>query len=554
MMDEAGYDVIGSRSAKKKPKNKKSPKKDSGLIRSSSAEHLYDMADFSLAAASVALQSSRSTDNSPQVMRRSPDPVPAPAERRGSGAEGRGAAGDNPDDFPADLEQDHMYAQVVKKSKKKASQEKEKVLAKKEVKTRERSESGNETKGNPGNGIEMTASMENGREQVSLDTDRKWEVQEGEEPGAEATHTYAIVNNTSKKLKNKKARSVDQGGGGAMATENSLVGGLRRGEGFDDDVGGIRRSNTSPNPTPPLVRSRVAPMPMRATSPVAAYSKNSSLSAGRPISTPSPDTAELPGVVQRSDRARSPARHAPPPPKGPRGVAPPLTSLPKNDTPSADLASPQTAPTKTGVTSRPPAFPPPPPPLSPSPDPPGGDDDDTEDHAYAVVDQSQNARLRRKNKQAETKLAPRQVTSELVHIDSVSRPGGVVPRAPHTYSTVEDASEEGTGGTVSVPIKSHPYDAVVFPKKGSKKQAERLRKHPSLPPKQAPPPPPPAAPPVPPYLGGNENFVGGGNGPQFLFSQDYASTLIKVSKLAISVLLSILQVSKSLSIPLVHCQ
>ena len=490
MIDEAGYDVIGARPLKK-PKSKPSPHKKP--TRSQSAEHLYEPAEFS--------------GKGKDVVASGPT-VPGPAVGAAEGSEVKPAV-----DIE-EAEQNHVYALVMKKDKRK----KQKKDADEDDKKMD-DEASEATP--PPLPVRIETPEDEKEEEVQKEeveeqkeaTEKEPEVQSGDnDPNL---HMYAMVSKVSKK---KKAASVEEGQQEEAKKEKEVI--------------GIERQHSDPSPrSSPASKPRVPkpagpkPPPVKPT-PFAG--KASSPGRGAPEAGFAGAWQGASGEKNRAEKARSPVRHAPPPPatKAARASLTPVSST----LPSSDMRTSRAA----SISSRPPAFPPPPPPptSTPSPEPP---EDDLGDHAYAVVDQSRN-RAARLKQQANLKDA-----DKMVHIDSVSKPGNRTSRAPHPYFTVAGGDEGEGQGTVSVPMKSHEYSTAGTGARGAAVDAKQkggggMKKHPSLPPRKSPPPPPPpsssaAAPSQ--ESRGEEDVDSGTRADGFLFSDRYAQNLIKVSQIVL---------------------
>ena len=515
-MDEAGYDVVGAKPTKKsKPVKPDKPPRDGAvalLTRASSAEHLFEPAKFDRDGGACV---SKSTDNSPHVLRRSP----VPPEAMG----GLPLPPPPPPDANEDLgeaevgEQDHLYAQVTNSNKMKR---KKKMMAENEQDQDGKTSADSAKDGDgDGNGSKR-GSLTDSKQEPELDVEKEVGLPSEEiEHESSGANLYAVVSNVSKKKKRLKSASLDSG---APPT---------------DEVKG-----DGSTPSPP-VRAKSAkcipPKPMPFTSRPGNITPTSpGVDSGVSVSSP--------GGGQGTDRAKSPIRQAPPIPKMAAAKVPPQCPLPPVPGLSPDDSAPVSVTRRGSMSSRPPAFPPPPPPPSAHTDTPTGDD---EDHAYAVVEQIKKPRRSKKHAQ------PTTAADKMVHMDNVLRSGsGTNPpaRAPHLYSTVVEAEPgvPSTNGLVtrseSITPKSHPYETVPLPGAskgggaaaakggggtgakggGSGKKKEKMRQHPALPPRHTPPPPPP---PSSSQVVPSELDCEGGGDHQFLFSSHYASNLIKVS-------------------------
>jgi hypothetical protein len=473
-MDEAGYEVIKPTKRKHKPP-KKPPKGALAMGRSSSAEHLCDPESNI-----VDVQASKSTNNSPLVRRHSP--VNAREDggvKEDKGAQGADRGAEEPSPVPnegGDI-QDHMYAQVVKKRKKpKKAASLEKPAGEEGVGGSDAREEGESSSGR-GSGQDL------GEEKAEQNVAGiPSEDIQHENAGSDL---YAVVN--TKKDKKGKAKNSE------AAPTSSIVDAL--------DVDKVDSATPQSGNVPPVKPPKPIPFSSRTgTTPPTSPGVDSGVSISSQGST---------GVAM--DRARSPVRPAPPVPRGAK-VAPSQDSLPPPGSMRTRVAS---------INSRPPAFPPPPPPTPTSPPPNPPVDPDEADSTYAVVDQ--NFTKRSKNRKQSS-------TDQLVRVESSTKPSNTVPRVPHTYTTVENS---GVGnGLISrveaVPVKTHSYAPVNGRRRSTKKQ--KLRSHPSLPPRHTPPPPPPPTTSSTQAAPGSEVRTNPGGTPEFLFSSNYASTLIKVSK------------------------
>lgn len=475
------------------------PPRDGGvalLPQASSAEHLFEpAAKFDRARGACV---SKSTDNSPHVLCRSPV-RPEAVGGAEKGADNPLPPPPPPPDASEHLEgggQDHLYAQVTKSNKKRRKKTKIENEPDRDSKTSaDSARDGDENGSKRGSLIDSKQEPElNVEKEVGLPSD-------DESSGA---NLYAVVSNVSKKR--LKSASLDS------ATDEVKSGG----------------GSTPSLPVRAKSAKFVPPKPMPFTpQPGNTTPTSPGVDSGVSVSTP--------GGGQGADRARSPIRQAPSIPKmAAAKVAPPLTPVP----PPADSASVSLT-HRASMSSKPPAFPPPPPPPSTHTDFPAGED---EDHTYAVVEQTFK-KPRKNKKPPQPTTTTTTTTDKMVHIDSVLRHGTGPGRAPHLYSTVVEAEPPSKGlvtRSESITPRSHGYETVdlAAPKRGgSGRKKERMRQHPTLPPRHTPPPPPPPPSPsssqvVPsePDSGGNQlgDREGGGN-HQFLFSSHYASNLIKVS-------------------------
>lgn len=489
--DEAGYDVI--KPTKKRRKSKHALKGASVMgVRSSSAENLCEAMEFD----KLEDRGSISTNNSPQIFRRSPD----------RGVERGVAAVETPPNPEEVVDcQDHLYAQVVRKKK---SKKHKKEPDGEEMREAEKGVAGPEAAKDGG-----------GRDEVDIDG-------KGEEPEvagipSEAiqhenagSHLYAVCINTKKGKKAAKSASLDLGNETTpttMPTNNEIE---IRSAGTEEAKMKVNGLDLCPPslPVKPPRDGKAAPLPARPL-PFSVRTGNTAptspgVDSGVSISSQGSNGGQGP------ERVRSPVRQAPPIPKSSK-----ISTAPS---PSSQMSVPSPGDTRarvTSISSKPPAFPPPPPPAATTP-PPG---EGVEDPAYAVVDQSFSRRKSRKQSDPSPTVPPME---KLVHVNSVSV-SGTIPRASHTYTAVDQKSNGLISRTEALPVKSRAGSAGDGRRKGSEK-GEKMRSHPSLPPRHTPPPPPP--PPSSSQTIGSEHHIPGGQGaPQFLFSSNYASTLIKVS-------------------------
>lgn len=499
-MDEAGYEVIKT---KKKQKPKKPPKGASAMgERSSSADHLYDSMDF---ADRLDGRGSKSTNNSPQIPRRSPD-------RR---AERGVAAAEEAPPIPnegVDV-QDHLYAQVVKNKKKRKKVAAggelpagEKVSMVVSNATNDKEEGGSSRE----SGQDLGASAEGKEEEPEVIGIPSGDI----EHESSGSHLYAVINTK----KSKKAARLANPNPDKETTPINI-------ESTPTGVEEVSDVSSLDFCTPTSVPVPVRPPPRGGK--VALPPKPAPFS-GRAGITPPTSPGVDSGVSISSqgsggpgpERARSPVRQAPPIPKSTK-VSVNLPSFQRSLSPPCEAR-----PRISSISSRPPDFPPPPPPPTPTTPPPT---DGTEDPAYAVVDQCLNKRKNRRKHSDSALSAP--PTDKLVLVESVARPSNAMPRLPHTYTSVVK-NGEGNGlisRTETIPVKTHPYATANGRRGGSRKhKGEKMKTHPSLPPKHTPPPPPP---PSSSQTLGSEGRTNPGGPPQFLFRSDYSSTLIKVSEL-----------------------
>lgn len=630
-MDEAGYDVIGSRPAKKPPPKFKQQRQQrqltfpsdnssssggskqptgspSKMARSHSAEHLYEPTDFSGGKGKGRLRGSSTTQNSPASTPRTPRVSHPPTALAAAAAAMEGVESGGVADLEGSIEeaeQNHVYAQVVKKASKKRKQDQAKEAMASGGDGKDQSLLLSPEGTPPPLPLRSEDSVEVGGEEESEkreEEEEKGEEGEGEgeeskkkeegegevqevEHVCEGDHMYAMVSNVSRKK--PKSSSLERGkvppsSGPAATSAVAQLGveGLpqqqQQEEGKKEANGVGPAPSTSPRPSPRMKR-KGRPVPPKPAKPVPFTGKvPPSPGAGPDGGGEGGGVASLPEV-----RAKSPVRHAPPPPASrPSKPAPRPSNHPTVTTPTTPPSGTAPAPTHSdaslsvntrtsrvgSISSRPPAFPPPPPPpASPSPEP----SDEMGDHAYAVVSQSMNraSKLKRQMEASASKQpakqAPPPSKEKMVPVDDAQTTGNWTSRAPHTYVAVEEGEEPGEGPierTVSIPMKSHGYSTVgpnsVASRQrggaaagggggGSRKDKDTMRSRPSLPRRQTPPPPPPVSSvAAPPTVGGAQERRGSGQDRRgsgqdrrgsdvaaggFLFSQDYASNLIQVS-------------------------
>ena len=553
-MDEAGYEVI--KPPRKKQKPKKPQKGPSAMgARSSSAEHLFDpTAEVSR----FDVRGSRTANNSPQIRRKSPEAGGAAAAEEAPPTPNEGVDSQN-----------HMYAQVVKNKNKKKKQktaatgeesptkpaDEKEALANSDAKNGEEEAGGSKRGSGQDVGVMSTAEVKGEEPEVvgipSGDI-------EHENAGS---HLYAVVSTKKSKKSLVKSASLEHD---KVATPTTNEAGTAQvpEEDVKNDVNGLDLPTLTSAPVPepprsgkPATLSKPPPKPVPFSS-RAGYTSPTSPGVDSGVSISSQGSTG-------PERARSPVRQAPPVPRSakvsaalrtpqntlspstekiprrpslncrpPNTLSPSAEKIPRR--PSLNCRPPNTLspsaekiPRRPSLNSRPPNFPPPPPPTPTSPplDPP--EDDEIEDPTYAVID---NKRPKNRKHSVESALTV-PPSEKLVRVNSVGKPSNTLPRVPHTYTTVE-SRENGNGlisRTEAVPVRSHQYSTAHNRRAGSRKGnkgSQKLRSHPSLPPRHTPPPPPPPS--------SSSQDVGSSEdraNSEFLFSSNYASTLIKVSKL-----------------------
>ncbi len=504
------------------------------MHRSSSAEHLYEAANFNGKA-----KPSKSTNNSPRIPRKGD-------ERR---AMERKVLENPPelDDLPEGMDDSHLYAHVVKPDAAKRTEDRNKEEevgeeANKEVKDSQ-----------PGDNVDLS------REALGLvvtchdegsDDDVKYAIASSEiEHTTSGDHTYAVVQITSRKKKKKKASLNSEDGGGGEGG-----GGDVEGQSVDDGLTTPCDHASLPTPLhklppPPKPASRLKPVkpvpfsPKGTTPPVTIGEKKEivPLNEEQVKSPPSQDKSPPSQDKSPSSQVKSPPSQVKSPPSQDKSLpsSPSRELNPAFPPQTNDLAKSKML----SLSSKPPSFPPPPPPsVSPPPPPVSPPLSLCEDeNAYAVVlPTTKRSKLKAKARNAAPPPPP-PPSDRMVHIDSVAKPvEGVVSRPPHSYASV-DTSNPGTlvQGTESIPMKNHKYSSL---HSENKKPKNQMRKYRTLPARGTPPPPPPTtATPTPTTQDDSayatiqvgENSSRGqssdSGAPQFLFSSNYASNLIRVS-------------------------
>lgn len=531
-LDEGGYDVVDKKprsisiSTKKK---KRSGKKGFEMRKASSAEHLYETADFG-----NDVKMPKSARNSPQVPRK-------PPERGNEGAAGPSASPALPlpnrnflagppnlDELNKGVDPSQLYAQVVASPKQPPKKRKSDDLSEKESAdsagaARQTDETGNEgaVAGVTGGvqDVEGGHAPEQLKEKDHLVVTSLNQTPSPEHvASADIEHTiegedaYAVVSTElKKKARKRKTKSSEKDkpdntlGPPAVqttaASENS-EGSAPRGRNIGKKI---------PPKPPKSYQEHISSSPSGRVSPMAAMLAAQERADGENRSPPAVFGATL---------------------SSPRNLSPPPVDI-------ALGLTPQERTRVASFSSGPPSFPPPPPPKSISPEPIA--EDEGGENPYNIVDEvkikpkrkappapggrkpppprAQNGSLGedepgyevvKNDKRTGRKKEPQRDKPGMVHIDKASKPHlSPNQRAPHVYTTfevVEDESGEmkGTEGSVTLPVKTpaagyatvaHSAKRVTLPTSLAKRDPQsppgRLLKNPKLSPKSRPPPPPP---------------------------------------------------------------
>ena len=360
--------------------------------------------------------------------------------------------------------------------------------------------------------------------------------------------TYAVVQVSKNKKKTGKSGSLSSNmelKGETHGSSELRVGG----DGENESTSGASASSSSFASTREEVREGEVedtkvppPKPLRS---------QKSITTSKVLMTeaPTPANSESTSALSEGKRAHAPKKPrypAPPPPRKFKVPSPSPQYLPPLMEPPESVACPPQAATSSG----PPSFPPPQPPDSPS-HPPPPQPPDSPSHTPSAEARPKPAHTYEAVTEFSTpneKMA--KVDDLVIHTQaenvgekkaSVSEAtGGLLypqkpPRSIHKNSG--KATPSGKGKIASYSLNTEDL------KKGFKNDG-RFKKSPSLPPRSSPPPPPPpSAPPSLTQLDGSRpgslprnkkmdaTTYGdeAGKDPQFLFSQDYSSNLIKVS-------------------------
>lgn len=293
----------------------------------------------------------------------------------------------------------------------------------------------------------------------------------------------------------------------------------------------------------PERKDKVTPPPkprrsvMRKPEKIRSESDTSGASVSLTPPTPPPPTSQ---AGDRSARSRkSPARQAPPPPPG-RAKSPP-PAPPSQAPPSIPAPHPPSDPPPgAGTVSGPPSFPPPPPPLeskSPSPVPL-----ETEDHTYAVVNiKTTKPKKVDANALIDMWLAEDAAKGCKADEEAIKKgPSETTATRTSTKKKTSVSNGKANNNSASSSSPSTNQKSVSLPRGINLRSSfnkDKMKKNPSLPPRHTPPPPPPPSGAVAPPLSSSSapkdatvvrrSSAGNGN-HTFLFSSDYASTLIKV--------------------------
>ena len=556
----------------KKQKSKKTSK-SSTIPRSASAEHLYETADFNSNNV-AASRGACSTDNSPQVGRRSQD--------GGESKEQEVKVLDRPpepEELPEGVSMDHLYAQVVKtkpgkKQKKNVPDSKKDESALSDNIPVEGVSGGADADGEgsdaKGDNKKFRNSTHEAQGLVVTCHDREGSAEREVNalPSGDIEHTavtengnvYALVSNVAKKKKRKKKFVEEKESEPAAVEEGESVANDKEvevkaddsevnadGDDGNKDKNSSENSPSSSSPSSPPVKPKHSPPQRKSSSvrqppnkPPAFISRGDSSPASlRKVSvdllpkesTSTSTTTTATTTTTTTTQVRSPVRRAPPPPssKPPKSTSPPPTLPP----PPPETPPPPPPPTET----------PPPPPQStpisddlllnpvarsrmaslssrppdfppPPPPPSAAAITGEEDPTYAVVEKVPP----RKNKGKQKKEQKSASFDAPALADIASKP--VSSRPPHTYKSVDEKITSNgrilVEGKTFVPVKSHGYTTVPTRRAQSMKQKEKMRKYPTLPQRHTPPPPPPPPPSDSPSPGveERENKLGRGSVPR----------------------------------------
>lgn len=538
--DESGYDIVDKkkRSVSISTKNKKKKKGRFDMRKASSAEHLYESADFENDTPGMP----KSATNSPLIPRRSPEHGNhAPGPTAGPAPSVAGAAlplpnqnflpgPPNLDELKEGVNTSQLYAQVVASPKQPPKKTKD-------GKTRDKKSADSEA--------------------ARLDVDQTKESGKMENDEGLLASVLAVMERTQdgESWRNDKNEEVDKDEQ-TQLVETSLDDKFGRVTASPErDVSNVEIEHTMegddayavvPAKTKKVAarKQKVKEMKAKAVKSNKGNGMEDNKGAGK-LPPPKPPKSYLEHIAETQDRkveSETPS-HPTTVSAPPRNFSPPPPSLPTVDI-SLGL-TPQERTRVASFSSGPPSFPPPPPPTSTSPEPLGESMNEEVGESLGNTTNSATKKPKRKAPpRPEGKRLPssrpqngllgenepeyevvkndkRVVTGHkkdvpktekngpgLVHIDKVSKPH-LTPsqRSPHVYSTFEDVENEHgelktKEGSITVPVKtpaagyatvSHSKRATL-PQPGTKdvrSPSGKLSKHPKLTPKTRPPPPPP---------------------------------------------------------------